>query len=191
MTLTIPRAPERLALPIERHWDGPPCGAAHLHGRVELAAHGRGLEVVASLPHQPAPRIPTAPAGARVADLFEYDVVECFLVGRSGRYLEVELGAGGHFLVLSFSAPRVLRDAHETLALPVEHARDGVGWRASLMLPWSLVPRDLEALNAFVIAGGDHLAFAPLPGSAPDFHRPAEFPRATLDEAARRPDGSE
>jgi hypothetical protein len=191
VTLRIPRAPERLVLPIERYWDGTPCPAAHRHGRVELAAHADGLALAASLPHQPAPRIPAAPPGTRVADLWEYDVVECFLVGSGGRYLEVELGAGGHFLVLSFSAPRVLRDAHETLALPIEHTSDERGWHARTRLPWPLVPPDVVALGAFVIAGGEHLAFAPLPGSAPDFHRPAELPRAVLDEAARLPDAFE
>ena len=49
--------------------------------------------------------MPDAPRGARVANLWEYDVVECFLVGPDGRYLELELGAGGHFLALLFDAP--------------------------------------------------------------------------------------
>jgi hypothetical protein len=184
--LVIPRAPARLGLAIERYWDGGACGDAWLHGRVELAARDEGLEVVAALPHQAVPRVPAAPAGARVADLWEYDVVECFLAGAGGRYLEVELGAGGHFLVLSFSAPRVRSDAHEALALPVEFASDARGWRSRVVLGWGLVPAGLCALNAFVIAGGAHLAHAPLPGSAPDFHQPGRFPRAALDEAPRR-----
>jgi hypothetical protein len=178
VTLVIPRPPGRLTLPIERYWDGAPCPHAHLHGRVELAARDDGLEVTASLPHQPAPRIPASPRGARVADLWEYDVVECFLAGAGGRYLEVELGAGGHFLVLSFSAPRVLSDAHEALALRVDFASDAHGWRSRVVLGPELVPGPLVALNAFVIAGAAHLAYAPLPGSAPDFHQPARFPPA-------------
>ncbi len=184
MSLTIPRAPGRLVLPIERHLDGTACPAPRRHGRVELVARADGgLELVASLPHQPQPRIPAAPRGARVADLWEYDVVECFLVGAGGRYLEVELGAGGHFLVLSFSAPRVRSDSHETLRLPLDFTSDAQGWRARAALDASLVPAGLEALNAFVIAGGAYLAFAPLPGSVPDFHQPAHFPRAALDQA--------
>jgi len=178
VTLVIPRAPGRLALPIERYWDGAPCPHAHLHGQVELAARGDGLLLSASLPHQPEPRIPAAPRGARVADLWEYDVVECFVAGAGGRYLEVELGAGGHFLVLSFSAPRVRSDAHEALRLPVDFASDARGWRASVLLERPLVPPGLCALNAFVIAGGAHLAYGSLPGPAPDFHQPARFPRA-------------
>jgi len=178
VSLVIPRAPERLALPIERYWDGAPCPHAHLHGRVERSARDEGVELVARLPHQPAPRIPAPPRGARVADLWEYDVVECFLAGADGRYLEVELGAGGHFLVLSFSAPRVRSDSHEALALPVEFASDARGWRSRVLIGRALVPPGLSALNAFVIAGGAHLAYAPLPGAAPDFHQPARFARA-------------
>jgi hypothetical protein len=189
--LTIPRAPGRLLLAIERYWDGAPCPLAHLHGRVELSARDDGLELAASLPHQPSPRIPEARAGTRVADLWEYDVVECFLAGAGGRYLEVELGAGGHFLVLSFSAPRVRCDEHERLRPALDFGSDAAGWRARLVLDWALVPPDLAALNAYVIAGGAHLAFAPLPGGAPDFHQPARFPRATLDHRPRVPDARE
>ena len=185
MSLVIPRAPAHLALAIERFWDGSPCPHAHLHGRVELAARADGLELAAHLPHQPVPRIPDAPPGTRVADLWHYDVVECFLVGARGRYLELELGAGGHFLVLSFSAPRVRSDSHATLRPPLDFASDARGWRSRMRLAWSLVPPGLEALNAFVIAGGAHLAYAPLPGPAPDFHAPTRFPRATLDHPSR------
>jgi hypothetical protein len=181
--LVVPRAPERLVLPIERYWDGAPCHLPHLHGRVELSARDEGIELVASLPHQPEPRIPAAPPGARVPDLWEYDVVECFLAGAGGRYLEVELGAGGHFLVLSFSAPRVRSDAHEHLELPVDFASDDHRWRARTLLDWSLVPTPIDALNAFAVARGAHLAYAPLPGPAPDFHAPARFPRAQVEAA--------
>ena len=107
-------------------------------------------------------------------------LVACFLVGAAGRYLEVELGAGGHFLVLSFAGPRDLADAHESLELAVELAGDSHGWRAGALLGWDLVPARIEALNAFVIASGAHLAFARLPGAQPDFHQPALFPRAVL-----------
>jgi hypothetical protein len=172
-------------LAIERYWDGAACPHAHLHGRVELAARRDGLEIAASLPHQPLPRIPDAPPGSRVADLWEYDVVECFLAGAGGRYLEVELGAGGHFLVLSFSAPRRRADSHESLRPVLDFGHDASGWRVRLVLDWALVPPDLAALNAFVIAGGAHLAYAPLPGGAPDFHQPARFPHAALDHPPR------
>jgi hypothetical protein len=176
--LLIPRAPAQLVLPIERYWDGTPCPHAHLLGRVELALLEGELELTASLPHQPVPRIPEAERGARVADLWEYDVVECFLVGADGRYLEVELGAGGHFLVLSFSAPRVRSDSHEALRPTLDFTSDARGWRARIVLDRTIVPPAIAALNAFVIASGAHLAYGSLPGSALDFHQPARFVEA-------------
>jgi hypothetical protein len=178
--LEIPRCPGRLVLDVRRYWDGTPCTDPRLHGRVTLGADESGLAIEASLPHQRSRRVPDAPRGARVANLWEYDVVECFLAGAGGRYVEVELGAGGHFLVLSHAAPRVRSDEHEDLALELEHASDGQGWRSRAILEWSLVPPDLSRLNAFVIAGGAHLAYAPVPGAAPDFHQPASFPQAAL-----------
>lgn len=187
----IPRAPERVVLPIARFWNGAPCPERHLHGEVDLMAGEGGLELGASLPHQPAPRIPAAPAGTRVANLWEYDVVECFLVGAGGRYLEVELGAGGHFLVLSFSAPRVCSDSHETLRPRLDFSCDARRWQARILLEWGLVPPGLAALNAFVIAGGAHLAYRPLPGSAPDFHQPAHFPPAAFEPTPRLPGARE
>jgi hypothetical protein len=186
MSLVIPRAPGRLVLPIERYWDGEPCPHPHLHGRVELAVRDEGLEITASLPHQPAPRIPAAPRGARVADLWEYDVVECFVAGAGGRYLEVELGAGGHFLVLSFSAPRVRSDSHESLRPALDFASDARGWRSRIVIERPLVPPGLSALDAFVIAGGAYLAYGSLPGPAPDFHQPARFVPAR-EELLRQP----
>jgi hypothetical protein len=178
--LVIPRAPATLRIAIERHWNGAPARDPRLRGELRLAARRSGLAVEAALPHQEPARIPAAPAGSRVANLWEYDVVECFLVGADGGYLEVELGAGGHFLVLGFSAPRRLADAHEDLAPALAFARSERGWRSTLVLPWTLVPRQLVALGAFAIAGGAFLAAHPLPGAAPDFHQPGAYPRARL-----------
>ena len=178
--LVIPRAPGTLRLAIERHWNGAPSRDPRLRGELVLSARTEGLAVEAALPHQQPARMPAAPAGSRVASLWEYDVVECFLVGADGGYVEVELGAGGHFLVLEFSAPRRLADAHEGLAPALEFVRSDSGWRSTLVLPWPLVPRELRALGAFAIAGGAFLAAHPLPGAAPDFHQPDAYPRARL-----------
>jgi len=178
--LVIPRAPETLRLAIERHWNGAASRDPRLRGELRLCARAEGLALEAALPHQEPARIPALPAGSRVANLWEYDVVECFLVGADGRYVEVELGAGGHFLVLEFSAPRRLADAHAEFAPALDFVRTASGWRSTLVLPWPLVPRELCALGAFAIAGGAFLAAHPLPGAAPDFHQPAAYPRARL-----------
>jgi hypothetical protein len=179
-TLVIPRAPETLRIAIERHWDGTPTRDPRLRVELRLGVRTEGLALEAALPHQATARIPTAPVGSRVANLWEYDVVECFLAGGDGRYVEVELGAGGHFLVLGFSAPRRLEDDHGGFTPALDFVRTASGWRSTLVLPWPLVPPALCAVGAFAIAGGAFLAAHPLPGSAPDFHQPDAYPRVRL-----------
>jgi hypothetical protein len=178
--LIIPRAPDALELRIERGWDGSPCADARLHAVARLQATSEGLVFEASLPHQERPRVPSAPPCARVANLWEYDVVECFVAGRDGRYLELELGAGGHFLALCFDAPRRCCDALESLRPRIEHRADAYGWTARMCAPWRIVPAEIRALNAFVAAGGQLLAHHPLPGARADFHQPQHFPAAAL-----------
>jgi hypothetical protein len=177
---TIPRAPARLRLPIERLWNGVACDLA-LRGAVELSVAADALELRASLVQPGAPRVPEAPRGTRVDGLWEFDVVECFLAGAGGRYLELELGAHGHWLALSFDAPRSRTDAHERLALAVTagHAPSG-GWWAHAAVPLALLPPGLSAVNAFASASGRFLAHHPVPGATPDFHQPKTFPAARL-----------
>jgi hypothetical protein len=166
-------------LTIDRYWDGTPCPDARLHGTVGLAAAKEGLRITASLPHQSRPNVPAAAAGSRVANLWEYDVVECFLVGES-TYLEVELGAGGHFLVLEFSAPRVRRKEYVDFVPRLAFDASGERWTSRIVIPWEMVPPGLKALNAFVIVGDRFLAYHPTPGAAADFHQPSTFPSVSL-----------
>jgi hypothetical protein len=117
-----------------------------------------------------------------VANLWEYDVVECFVVGAE-HYLEVELGAGGHFLVLAFARPRVCVQAYEALtphmAFEPSMAR-ATAWRASILVLWAMVPVGVKSVNAYVISREHYLCYHPLPGPRPDFHQPDRFPTARL-----------
>ena len=191
--MIIRRAPKELTLKIDRYWNGAACSDRRLHGTVALSSTPEGLRITATLPHQASPNIPAQPPGARVANLWEYDVVECFLVG-SRKYLEVELGAGGHFLVLDFCnrAPRV-RD-HEyprlrpTLGWLPSVPGDPGRWRSSILIPWELVPQRVTALNAFVIVRDQFLAYHPMKGATPDFHQPRAFPNVSLQGVPRRQD---
>ena len=177
--LTIPRAPQRLRLPIERQWNGAPSGA--VRAALELSIVGAALELRSELWQPGDPRIPDLRRGTRVANLWEYDVVECFLAGAGGRYLELELGAGGHFLALSFRARRVRADEHRRLAPWVErHSAPGGVRRTALRFPLALLPPDVRAIGAFAIAGGLFLAHSPVPGAEPDFHQPDRFTAARL-----------
>lgn len=166
---------------INTFWDGTPCSNPMLHGTIAIAATDEGLRITASLPHQQTPKVPEAAPGTRVANLWEYDVVECFLAGEE-KYLEVELGAGGHFLVLDFTAPRVPSNAYLDFAPSRTFTKDGGDgrWESSIVIPWAMVPRGLKAMNAFVIVGEQYLCYAPLPGPQPDFHQPDRFPAFSI-----------
>jgi hypothetical protein len=172
--LAVPAAPAALALEITRRWDGAPL--PELRARVLLSAESDGLWVEAGMAHSRTPRIPAAPRGARVEGLWEFDVVEGFVVAADGRYFELELGAGGHYLALAFDAPRRrVRDfARESLA--VEWQSDGKSWRARCRVPRAWLPEPIARANAFAIAGGEFAVHTPVGGSQPDFHRPHAFP---------------
>lgn len=162
---------------IKTFWDGTPCTDPSLHGTIDVQATTHGIRLTATLPHQARPHVPHAEPLTRVANLWEYDVVECFLVGKE-KYLEVELGAGGHFLILDFTAPRVRGNEYVDFLPDMEfdpNAGDG-RWKSSILIPWDMVPKGLKAMNAFVIVRDNYLCYSALPGLQPDFHQPDRFP---------------
>jgi hypothetical protein len=185
--VTIPLAPDALVLPIERLWNGAHCPTAGLSAEasVWLEPASGALVVRGAMPARRAERIPEAPPGARIANLWEYDVVEVFLAFRSPadapRYLEIELGAGGHWLVLAFDGLRRRSNEHADLRPELAHRRAASGWESTLALaPELFAGQELVGLNAYAIAEGQHLAWSALDGPRPDFHQPSRFPPACL-----------
>jgi hypothetical protein len=117
-----------------------------------------------------------------VANLWEYDVVECFIAGAE-HYLEVELGAGGHFLVLAFARPRACSKTYEdwTPQMAFEPAMAlGTAWHSTILIPWTMLPAGVKGVNAYVISREHYLCYHPLPGPRPDFHQPDRFPAVRL-----------
>ena len=120
---------------------------------------------------------PPGPPGRRPG-LWEFEVVELFLVGSGGRYLELEVGPHGHFLALELEGIRRLsRDD----VLPAWECRIAEGrWRGELRIGLDRLPVGVDRWNAFAIHGEGkerrYLAAHPLPGEAPDFHQPERFP---------------
>lgn len=178
--LEIPAAPAVLALDVARRWDGALLPEPGLRARIALSVTPDALEIEAGMAHQFAPRIPAAPRGARVDGLWDYDVVECFVVGADGRYLELELGSGGHYLALAFDAPRRRVDDFARESLDVAWRSDGDGWTARCRIPRAWLPQPIARANAFAIAGGEFAAHHPVGGTRPDFHRPHAFPRVRI-----------
>jgi len=121
---------------------------------------------------------PPAAAPGPVDRLWDYEVVELFLLGEDERYLEIELGPGGHHLVLALAGRRELVAS----GLPLDFAAhiDGARWSGRASLPLHRLPPGLRAANAYAIHGTGparrHLAAHPVPGPLPDFHRLDAFP---------------
>lgn len=151
-------------------WDGTGAPVAE-HVTVQASVRGGALEVLVDAPFHGDPA-PAGPVGS-LDRLWEHEVVELFIAGDDERYLEIELGPHGHHLVLELHGRRnVVRSA-----LPIVHEAkiEGDRWRGRALVDASYLPPLPTRMNAYAIHGtGErrrYLAWAPVPGDAPDFHR--------------------
>lgn len=139
---------------------------------------------------------PPSPSGS-LWGLWEYEVFELFILGDEGRYLEIEFGPYGHFLVLELSGPREISRKDLTLnELNIERVSDlssaRMMWSVEANVPLDLLPEAIDVegvphwgLNAFWCFDKENErkywnAF-PLPGDQPNFHQPDHFPLCSLN----------
>jgi len=158
-------------MPIHRSWNGEPCEVKERANiRLQRAPDG-SIRVCTEAPFHGDPP-PTGQPGPTWA-LWEYEVVELFLLGDHERYLELEIGPHGHYLALLLEGRRTIKQ--KLLPLDVSVRRQDGLWTAETKIPASFVPTGALRGNAYAIHGeGDqrrYLAWIPVPGEAPDFHR--------------------
>lgn len=169
-------------LEIVAQWDGAAApGGEHATVDLELRPSGVEIRIDAPFHHDP----PPPGRAGRTPGLWEYEVVEVFLLGSRERYLEVEVGPGGHWLGLELRGRRqVVRDDLAVEILSLERTTSRWICEARLETP---LPKGPLRLNAYAIHGVGsarrYLAWHPVPGRTPDFHRIETFP--TLDDAER------
>lgn len=177
--------PARVRCRIDRLWDGTSIPDDEVAG-IEIDFGGKGAIVRLASPYHddPAPGDPPGPTDR----LWEYEVVEVFLLGSSG-YLEVELGPHGHYLAIEFAGRR---DPRRRL-IPLDYRvtnRSAGRWSATAVLPGALLPEGLDRFNACRIHGTGaarrFLSAFPLPGERPDFHRLECFGSIAERAAGRR-----
>lgn len=164
-----------LDLPIRHLWDGAPADPGE-HVTVSLALDPRGLRVTVDAPLHGDPP-PPAPPGA-LWELWEHEVVELFVLGPDGhRYTELELGPHGHHLLLRLEGRR--NAVEKLLPVDVTWDRGPTRWRAVAHLDWAVLPPRPWRANAYAVHGPKpnrrYLAWAPVPGAAPDFHALEHF----------------
>ena len=144
--------------------------------RIGAALDGDRLVVTLDAPYHADP-IPSAPPG-RCDRLWEFEVVEFFLVGAQGGYLELEVGPHGHWLAYRLDAPRSV--IAPDVPVELERRLDGERWRARATVATEGLGLPPAGWNAFAIHGQGqqrrYLAASPVPGPAPDFHQPERFP---------------
>jgi hypothetical protein len=162
-------------LRILRTWDGVPVRPdEEATLRVSPGADGLAIAVDAVYHGDPAPLSPPG----RTDRLWEHEVIELFLLGEGERYTEIELGPHGHFLVLRLASVRRVEDA--AIDIPFSARIAGGRWTGDARVPWSILPVPVSRLNAYAIHGAPdrrrYLAWSPVPGPAPDFHRIHLFP---------------
>lgn len=99
--------------------------------------------------------------------------MELFILGSEERYLEVELGPHGHYLVLALAGRRNV--VKSGLQLDYEASLEDARWRGRARIPWAFLPPAPSRCNAYHIHGVGsarrYLAAFPVPGERPDFHR--------------------
>ncbi|MEZ4431759.1 MAG: hypothetical protein R3F65_05055 [bacterium] len=161
---------ETARLVVARAWDGAAVDAGE---RVVVAVAvddaAMVIEVDAPFFGDAPPPHPPGPTPA----LWSHEVVELFVLGPGDRYTEVELGPGGHHLVLQLAGRRQVVAS----ALPIAFSAvvEGGRWRGRAVLDAGLLPPRPWRVNAYAIHGAGaarayRAAFA-VPGAAPDFHR--------------------
>lgn len=175
--LIIPNEPNSLYTTINHFWDGTLCPDERLHAEIWVTKVAKGLRIRVMAPELENQKIPDAARESRVDELWNYDVVELFFVGKDGKYLEVELGAGGHYLILGFKGVRELENDYKEFVTDIRYSQSVPGtWQSGITIPWEMLPKELASFNAFAIADGKFLAMNAVPGAEPNFHQPATYP---------------
>ena len=164
-----------MKLRIEHTWDGRPVGGDEA-AEVRLSFADRALRIEVDAPFHGDP----APDGqGSTPGLWDYEVVEVFLLGEGERYTEIELGPHGHHLVLMLEGER--NAVHQGTLLDYAVERQADRWTGVARVPLGWLPPDCDRLNAYAIHGrGEdrrYLAWRPTLGAAPDFHRLERFGR--------------
>ena len=157
-------------LTIGYSWDGTPL-SADATTRVEVSVSARDLMIRVDAPRShDVP--PDGPPG-HVWELWNYEVVELFLLGEDTHYLEVELGPHGHHLVLTLHGVRQIVSRHPEITY--QTTRTDLRWSGEAILRRELLPEGPLRANAYRIGGAGparaYFAAYPLNGAQPDFHQ--------------------
>ena len=162
-------------LTIKSTWDGTPIPESDWVFLTYESGGGDSIEIRIDAPFYNDP-VPHAHSGSTWS-LWDYEVVELFLVSSVGTYLELEFGPHGHYLALWLTGPREIHTRH----IPIEYQTSVATkrWTGVARVPKTRVPNPIVRWSAFAISGVKserrYLASTQLPGSEANFHQPDAF----------------
>ncbi|XP_037026585.1 UPF0462 protein C4orf33 homolog isoform X2 [Bradysia coprophila] len=146
----------------------------------------RDLQIKVQAPFYDDPNInDTVPKGS-MDKLWEYEVVEVFLLGSDEKYLEIEFSPKEQYLLLQLQGYRNV--IKSPLYIDNYSAKiDGKTWSGTYVIPFEYLPPNVAKFNAYAIHGTDdarqYLALFPTPFGKfkePDFHRLDYFQKFEL-----------
>lgn len=158
---------------VGRLWDGS-AAAPGEHVALALVAEpvSGQLRVKIDAPFHGDPTPPGPPG--HTPGLWDFEVVELFLFGDDGRYLELEFGPHGHHLALELHGVRTV--VRQVPGISYRSEVSGGRWRGEAEVDGALIPDGATRWNAHAIHGVGaarrYLSAHPARGQRPDFHRP-------------------
>ncbi|XP_046655409.1 uncharacterized protein LOC124348996 isoform X2 [Daphnia pulicaria] len=158
-----------------------------LHVQLDASLTNLILNVSAPFYNDPAPEKTN---GGPFADLYKYEVVHLYLLGYPDlKYLEIELGPWGHYLVVFWNG---YYNKVGSLDSPLKYSfnRFGSHWNGSATIPLTYLPPRVYAMNAHSTHGADEKrqsnSLYPVPEgsnqSSPDYHNLKNYKFVDLTE---------
>jgi len=159
---------------ITKTWDDRPIDKKdYVH--IELL-YSENLSIKVSAPFYDDPHLPDMTHNPGSFDkLYDFEVVEVFLLGEDDRYLEVELGPKGQYLVLELHGYRNVTRYPIDL-LNYQSKVSGHIWAGVGVVPHSILPPKISHMNAYAIHGTNetrqYQSLYPAPHNSPNFTAP-------------------
>ena len=170
-------------LQIQTTWDGEPVESPTL---LKLTKEPGGLGVEVETKFWNDPTNPGGKDGQPFFGLWNYEVVELFLLNDEGKYIEIELGPWGQHIVLLLNNGKDLR---HSLPIIYEANRSNESWTGKAVIDKNYLPPNITKLNAYAIHGSGekrvYEALFPAPKGvheAPNFHRLEYFKPVDLNQ---------
>eukprot|EP00092_Neocalanus_flemingeri_P007627 GFUD01008231.1.p1 GENE.GFUD01008231.1~~GFUD01008231.1.p1 ORF type:complete len:1056 (+),score=227.00 GFUD01008231.1:78-3170(+) len=170
-------------LQIETTWDGDPVESPTC---VKLTKEPAGLGIEVDAKFWNDPTNPGGKAGQPFFKLWNYEVVELFLLNDKGLYVEIELAPWGQHIVLLLDNGK---DVRHSLPIIYEANRSEGRWTGKAVIDQSYLPPNITKLNAYAIHGSGenrvYEALHPAPKGVhegPSFHRLQYFKPIDLSQ---------